>query len=372
MKYHRTYLGKQRCFISTSCISFPISPPLGVNQLSIYDLSSNSHNPFPKAYPTASALRASHFLLWKYMPCKYLTWHYNRLDKSLAKYRSDNPNSSVNFTVQLLPYQLYPAMAATGEPNREWQTQRKYYGDTTKFDVFELTMNEYAEPLGFKFKWDGEIANTLEAHRVIQVFQGGEEFDDITDSSGTRFGKKYGPSVAAKVLDTLYRAFFLESKHPSAEDTLLDACKEAGVEDADARRVVVDEKDLGAPETKCTIQLVGMNGETRCQRSYLKAGGETLPWWGRRRLRSTKRLSRLLSRGAHRSGTMQDSPGRGDGQIGTAGLPFRFDRRSICEKIMERRLYIPPIVRAFTTMHASNRHNGTVGSRVDRVSQVYD
>lgn len=166
----------------------------------------------------------------------------------------------MNFTLQLEPYQLYPAMEAAGEPKREWQTKRKYNGDTTKFDVFELTMNEHAEPLGFKFNWDGEIANTFQTHRVIQVLQGGEDFEDFADASGQSFSKKYGPAVAVKILDSVYKAFFQESKNPSVDETLLQACKDAGVEDADAKRVVVEEKGLGAAETKRLIQVVRING----------------------------------------------------------------------------------------------------------------
>ncbi|KAI0134331.1 thioredoxin-like protein [Xylariales sp. AK1849] len=185
-------------------------------------------------------------------------WTYlakKRLDKALSTHRSSHEAEKTTFTLRFAPYQLYPQMSTSGEQKREWYAHSKYQFDESKFAMFETVMNSYAEPLGFKFNWNAPMANTLEAHRVIQVFQGGEDLPQDFPS-----GKKYGPETVNQMVDSLYRMHFEEGKHPSAQETLLAACTEAGVEEADARRVVVEEKDTGLSEVKGLVRMVGMDG----------------------------------------------------------------------------------------------------------------
>jgi predicted DsbA family dithiol-disulfide isomerase len=154
-------------------------------------------------------------------------------------------------------------MSGQGEPKREWYTREKYNGDAAKFAMYEAVMRSYASALGFEFSWDGEVANTLDAHRVIQVFQaGGEEFDDdpATLEDGRRAGDKYGAAAADRILLSLYRQYFEEGRHPGAEETLLRACEEAGVEAADARRVVLGDRGLGRAQTQHMVRMAGING----------------------------------------------------------------------------------------------------------------
>lgn len=154
-------------------------------------------------------------------------------------------------------------MPDAGEPKREWYTREKYNADPSMFEKYEILMNSYAAPLDFKFNWDGEVANTFDAHRLIQVFQGeGEEFEDdpVVFADGKKAKDKYGADTANKIQTSLYRQYFQEGRHPSQQETLLRACEEAGVEDADAKRVVVEERDLGRNETRQMLRMAGING----------------------------------------------------------------------------------------------------------------
>lgn len=88
-------------------------------------------------------------------------------------------------------------------------------------------MTAYGASAGIKYKFGGTVANTLHAHRLVQHFQ-----SHSSDS---------GHEIADKLITSLYRQYFEEEKHPSSHETLMQACKEAGIEEEAARKVVEDE-----------------------------------------------------------------------------------------------------------------------------------
>ena len=103
-------------------------------------------------------------------------------------------------------------------------------------------MTAYGVSAGINYKFGGKVANTLNAHRVIQHFQ-----------------ESKGPETADKIVNSLYRQYFEEEKHPSNDSTLLEACNEAGVDEKEAK-AVVDEKDEGMQDVKMLIREQAGNG----------------------------------------------------------------------------------------------------------------
>jgi predicted DsbA family dithiol-disulfide isomerase len=108
--------------------------------------------------------------------------------------------------------------------------------------MYTTLMTAYGVSAGINYKFGGTVANTLNAHRIIQHFQ---------ESSG--------PETANKIVDSLYRQYFEEEKHPSTDATLLEACKEAGVDEKEAKEVVGDESE-GLMEVKSLIREQAGNG----------------------------------------------------------------------------------------------------------------
>ena len=108
--------------------------------------------------------------------------------------------------------------------------------------MYTTLMSAYGASAGIDYKFGGTVANTLQAHRVIQYFQ-----------------EEKGPEVANKLVDALYKLYFEEEKHPSTHETLLAACKEAGIDGKEAERVVEDEYE-GLQETKMKIREQASNG----------------------------------------------------------------------------------------------------------------
>jgi predicted DsbA family dithiol-disulfide isomerase len=141
-----------------------------------------------------------------------------------------------------MPYQLYPEATPEGEDKYEWYKKSRYGDSEEKMKIYMTLMTAYGVSAGINYKFGGTVANTLNAHRVIQHFQ-----------------ETKGPETANKLVNSLYRQYFEEEKHPSAETTLAEACKEAGIEEGEAKKVIEDQSE-GLMETKGLIREQVGNG----------------------------------------------------------------------------------------------------------------
>lgn len=59
-------------------------------------------------------------------------------------------------------------------------------------------------------------------------------------------------------MESLYRRYFEEAKHPSADETLVEACVEAGIGEEEAKKVVGD-KEMGLRDVKARLREVAMD-----------------------------------------------------------------------------------------------------------------
>lgn len=114
--------------------------------------------------------------------------------------------------------------------------------------MYTTLMTAHGVSAGINYKFGGTIANTLQAHRVIQYFQA----HPPTASTS-------GPDVADKLVTSLYRQYFEEERHPSNHETLLQACKDAGIGDEEAKKIVEDQES-GEDELKDAIREQKGNG----------------------------------------------------------------------------------------------------------------
>jgi len=174
--------------------------------------------------------------------CPWTFLAKRRLDEALRRVRETDASSKVKFTVVYFPYQLYPEATQEGESKYDWYKKSKYGDSEEKMKMYTTLMSAYGASAGINYKFGGTVANTLQAHRIIQYFQ-----------------EEKGPEVADKLINSLYRQYFEEEKHPSAESTLLEACKEAGIPETEAKKVIGDEYE-GLQETKMKMREQASNG----------------------------------------------------------------------------------------------------------------
>lgn len=140
-----------------------------------------------------------------------------------------------------MPYQLFPEASQEGEDKFAWYKKSKYNDSDEKMEKYMRLMSAYGEGEGIKYKFGGTVANTMHAHRLIQHFQ-----------------ETKGSEVADKIVDSLYRQYFEEERHPSAEGTLLRAATEAGVDEGEAKAFIEDE-DEGLMEVKMLVREQASN-----------------------------------------------------------------------------------------------------------------
>jgi len=174
--------------------------------------------------------------------CPWTFLAKRRLDEALRRVRETDASSKVKFTVKYSPYQLYPEATQEGESKYDWYKKSKYGDSEEKMKMYTTLMSAYGASAGINYKFGGTVANSLQAHRIIQYFQ-----------------EEKGPEVADKLVNSLYHQYFEEEKHPSSESTLLEACKEAGIPEAEAKKVIEDEYE-GLQETKMKIREQASNG----------------------------------------------------------------------------------------------------------------
>jgi predicted DsbA family dithiol-disulfide isomerase len=151
-------------------------------------------------------------------------------------------SDKVKFTLKYMPYQLYPGATKEGEDKYGWYKKSRYGDSEEKMKMYITLMTAYGVSAGINYKFGGTVANTLDAHRVIQYFQ-----------------EKKGAETADKIVKSLYRQYFEEEKHPSSEETLVTACVEAGVPESEAK-ALVDDKTEELMETKMLIREQTGNG----------------------------------------------------------------------------------------------------------------
>ena len=144
-------------------------------------------------------------------------------------------DSSVNFTTKYMPYQLYPEASEEGEDKFAWYKKSRYGDSEEKMKMYTTLMASYGAAEGIDFKFGGIVANTLHAHRLIQHFQ-----------------EAKGPETADKIVNSLYKQYFEEEKHPAADETLLRAATEAGIDESEAKEFIENRRE-GLQDVKIAI-----------------------------------------------------------------------------------------------------------------------
>ena len=118
----------------------------------------------------------------------------------------------------------------------------KYDDSDERMKKYMTLMSAYGVGVGIDFKFHGTVANTMDAHRMIQYYQ-----------------EEMGPETADKIVKSLYIQYFEQEAHPSASGTLLKAALDAGIDRAKAEKFIGDEYEA-LSETKMLIREQAGNG----------------------------------------------------------------------------------------------------------------
>ncbi|MCJ1386305.1 hypothetical protein MMC17_009431 [Xylographa soralifera] len=165
-----------------------------------------------------------------------------RANTTLQQFHSSPSSSNATFTTKFLPFQLYPSAPQAGESKYDWYKKTKYANSEERMKMYTTLMSAYGAPLHIDFRFDGLVANTLQAHRVLQHYQ-----------------EENGSEVADKIVNSLYEQYFEQAQHPSSPETLLKATTAAGIEEMDARKFI-EAEDEGLQDVKMLVREQAGNG----------------------------------------------------------------------------------------------------------------
>jgi predicted DsbA family dithiol-disulfide isomerase len=107
---------------------------------------------------------------------------------ALRRFRETDNSQKVNFSIKYFPYQLYPGASREGEDKYEWYKKSRYGDSEEKMEMYTTLMTAYGVTAGIDFKFGGSVANTLDAHRLVQHYQ-----------------EEKGPETADKLINGMHR-----------------------------------------------------------------------------------------------------------------------------------------------------------------------
>lgn len=154
------------------------------------------------------------------------------------------------------PFELNPDMPPEGRTILDY-VSTKYGSTAEQLAERQVQIRERGEAVGFEFGPRTHIYNTFDAHRVLQW-------------AGTQ-GKKLPLKLA------LLKAYHGAGKDPSNHDVIVEAAQSAGLDGAEARRIL--ESDAYADEVRAEVaqfQSMGINSVPSVifDNRYLLTGGQ--------------------------------------------------------------------------------------------------
>ncbi|MCR9134466.1 MAG: DsbA family oxidoreductase [Alphaproteobacteria bacterium] len=168
-------------------------------------------------------------------------WCYvgkRRLETALA----DLPDH-VQVDVHWRPFQLDSTLPKEGKDRQLYLSEK--FGGTDRAREFYGTIAEAgrAENIPFDFDAIAVSPNTLDAHRLI------------------RWSAMEAPGVQDRLVEALFRAYFVQGKHIGDNAVLLEAAEEAGMDRAVAETLLQGDADRTEVETEIeTARKMGVTG----------------------------------------------------------------------------------------------------------------
>lgn len=145
----------------------------------------------------------------------------------------------LDFAITYKPFDIAKNVPKTGINKMDWYVE-KNGGSNEQCEKMVEAMKAMGREVGIAFSYGGEVANTLDAHRVIMKVQ----------------NEKLGNVEA--LMDSLYTQYFEQEANPASESTLLKACEAAGLANLDDIKSFIHTDEL-EDEVKESIVEQRMN-----------------------------------------------------------------------------------------------------------------
>jgi predicted DsbA family dithiol-disulfide isomerase len=155
--------------------------------------------------------------------CPWCFIGHKQLLKAISTFQSTHGTSDT-FNTTWKPFYLDPE-APKVSISKEERYAARFGAERTK--AIHARMNEVGKSVGINFKWGGKTGNTRDSHRLIQL------------------GKTKSPETQTKIVEALFAAYFENEQDITDHDVLLAAAKKAGLDEAEARKWIVESDEGG-------------------------------------------------------------------------------------------------------------------------------
>ena len=137
-------------------------------------------------------------------------------------YHKDDPDFQISTYSTVLFFR--PEQECISASKKE-RYESRFGAERTK--AIHERMNGVGQSLGINFKWGGKVGNTRDSHRLIQL------------------AKTKSPEMQTKVVEALFAAYFENEQDITDHGVLLGAAKKAGLDEAEARKWIVESDEGG-------------------------------------------------------------------------------------------------------------------------------
>jgi predicted DsbA family dithiol-disulfide isomerase len=169
--------------------------------------------------------------------CPWCFVGQKRLDKAVASL------PDIDVAIHWRPFQLDPTIPPEGKDRQEYM--RAKFGDGDRLKQIHARLEETGAAEGITFDFDAikVSPNTLDAHRLI------------------RWAAGFGEDVQGRVARRLFQLYFEEGKNIGDHGVLIEAAREAGMDEALARTLLATDADKEEVRTEvATASRMGVTG----------------------------------------------------------------------------------------------------------------
>ena len=173
-------------------------------------------------------------------------WCYigkRRLEQALSELGGDGDGDKIEIELRWRPFQLDPTLPQEGRDRREY-LEKKFGGPERAKEIYERIREAGLEE-GLEFNFDAiEVSpNTIDAHRVI------------------RWTSNEGQEVQDKLVERLFKDFFMDGAHLGKHEVLVDAARAAGMDESIVAALLATDQDREAVSQEIAVaQQMGVTG----------------------------------------------------------------------------------------------------------------
>ena len=173
-------------------------------------------------------------------------WCYigkRRLEQALSELGGDGDGDKIDIELRWRPFQLDPTLPQEGRDRREY-LEKKFGGPERAKEIYERIREAGLEE-GLEFNFDAiEVSpNTIDAHRVI------------------RWASNEGQEVQDKLVERLFKDFFMDGAHLGKHEVLVDAARAAGMDESIVAALLATDQDREAVSQEIAVaQQMGVTG----------------------------------------------------------------------------------------------------------------